>query len=229
MTKKIIIDPGHGGKDPGAGANGLKEKDLVLTISNYMKEYLEENYTGHEIKLTRTTDVFHELSQKADIANDFDADVFISNHVNAGGGTGFESFVYDKPSKASIALQNVLNSEAMSVAKKYGLGAHGIDKKRKNLAVVRETKMPAILTEICFIDSKDAALLKKDAFLKDMAAAYSRGIAKHLGLPAKPKAEKAAVNKDKFYRVQVGAFKDEAGAKRLAAELKKKGYSIVIV
>lgn len=229
MTKKIKIDAGHGGKDPGACANGLQEKNLTLTISKYMKEYLEENYTGHNVELTRTTDVFHELSKRADIANDFDADVFISNHVNAGGGTGFESFVYDKPSKASIALQNVLNSEAMRVAKKYGLGAHGEDKKRKNLAVVRETKMPAILTEICFIDSKDASLLKKDAFLKDMAAAYARGIAKHLGLKSKPKVEKPTLKPDKFYRVQVGAFKDPEGAKRLAAELKKKGYSTVII
>jgi N-acetylmuramoyl-L-alanine amidase len=160
MTKKIMIDAGHGGKDPGAAGNGLQEKDITLTLSKYMQDYLEENYTGHEVKLTRTTDIFHELSKRADIANDFGADVFISNHVNAGGGTGFESFVYDKPSKASIALQNGLNTEAVAVAKKYGLGAHGIDKKRKNLAVVRETKMPAILTEICFIDSKDASLLK---------------------------------------------------------------------
>jgi len=229
MTKRIVDDAGHGGKDPGAVANGLQEKDITLKLSGYVKSYLKENYTGFEYKSTRTTDVFLELSERADIANDFDADLFISFHVNAAGGTGFESFVYDKPSKASIALQNVLNTEAMATAKKYGLGAHGEDKKRKNLAVVRETNCPAILTEICFIDSKDAALLKKDDFLKDMAAAYSRGIAKHLGLPAKPKVEKAAVNKDKFYRVQVGAFKDEAGAKRLAAELKKKGYSTVIV
>jgi N-acetylmuramoyl-L-alanine amidase len=231
MTKKIMIDAGHGGKDPGAVGNGLQEKDITLTLSKYMQDYLEENYTGHEVKLTRTTDIFHELSKRADIANDFGADVFISNHVNAGGGkgTGYESFVYKKPSPASIALQNVINSEAMSVAKKYGLGAHGEDKKRENLAVVRETKMPAILTEICFIDSKDAVQLKKDDFLRDMAAAYARGIAKHLGLPAKPKVEKAAVKTDKFYKVQVGAFKDVEGAKKLAAELKKKGYSTVIV
>ncbi|MFC8561422.1 N-acetylmuramoyl-L-alanine amidase [Peribacillus frigoritolerans] len=229
MTKRIIDDAGHGGKDPGAVANGLQEKDITLTLSKYVKSYLKENFTGFEYKSTRTTDVFLELSERADIANDFDADVFISFHVNAAGGTGFESYVYDKPSKASIAFQNVLNTEAMTVAKKYGLGAHGEDKKRKNLAVVRETKMPAILTEICFIDSKDASLLKKDVFLRDMAAAYARGIAKHLGLKDKPREAKPTLMPDKFYRVQVGAFKDEANAKKLAAELKKKGYSTVII
>ncbi|MGG4267445.1 N-acetylmuramoyl-L-alanine amidase [Peribacillus simplex] len=229
MTKKIIIDAGHGGKDPGAVGNGFNEKDLTLKLAKYTKDYLEDNYTGHVVQLTRTTDVFHELSKRAKIANDCNADVFISNHVNAGGGTGFESYVYNKPSAASCALQNVINTEAMSVAKKYGLGSHGEHKKRGNLAVVRETKMPSILTEICFIDSKDAALLKKDEFLRDMAGAYARGIAKHLGLKDKPKVEKETVKPGKFYRVQVGAFKDEANAKKLAAELKKKGYPTIIL
>ncbi|MBT2718317.1 N-acetylmuramoyl-L-alanine amidase [Bacillus sp. ISL-57] len=226
--KKIVIDAGHGGKDPGAVGNGLYEKDLTLKISKHMQNYLEDNYTGHEIKLTRTSDIFHELSKRADIANNFDADVFVSNHVNAGKGTGYESFIYNKPNAATIALQNVLNAEALTVAKKYGLGSHGEHKKRGNLAVVRETKMPAILTETCFIDSKDAALLKKDAFLKDMAEAYAKGIAKHLGLPEKPKSEKQTVT-GKLYRVQVGAFKDKKNAEKLAADLKKKGYPTIIL
>lgn len=228
LRMKIVIDAGHGGKDPGAVANGLQEKNLTLTLSKYMQDYFNDNYTGHEVKLTRSTDVFIELSKRADIANDYDADIFISNHVNAGGGTGFESFVYNEPGAASIAMQNMLNTEALIIAKKYGLGAHGIGNKRGDLAVVRETKMPAILTEICFIDSKDAALLKKNAFLRDMAGAYARGIAKFIGLPDKIKVEKASTN-DKVYRVQVGAFADKKNAETLAAELKKKGYSTVIV
>ncbi|MGE6379532.1 N-acetylmuramoyl-L-alanine amidase [Peribacillus muralis] len=226
--KKIVIDAGHGGRDPGAVGNGMNEKDLTLKLSRYMQDYLEANYTGHEVKLTRTTDVFHELSKRADIANDFCADVFISNHVNAGKGTGYESFIYNKPNAATIALQNTINAEAITVAKKYGLGPHGEHKKRGNLAVVRETKMPAILTEICFIDSNDATLLKKDEFLKEMAAAYARGIATHLALPAKQKPEKIPVT-GKLYRVQVGAYKDKKNAENLAAELKKKGYPTIII
>lgn len=110
--------------------------------------------------------------------------------LNTTGGTGFESFVYNNPGQASIALQDLVNSESLAVAKKYGLGTHGNDKKRDNLAVVRETDMPAVLTEICFIDSKDALLLKKDAFLRDMAGSYARGIAKFIGLPVKQKVNK---------------------------------------
>lgn len=232
MTKKIVIDGGHGGTDPGGSKNGLQEKNIALILSKYVQDFLNDHYTGHSIKLTRTKDVFVELSERANIANRFNADVFLSCHVNAGGGTGFESFVYTVPGKAATALQNMVNVEALATAKKYGLGAHGNDKKRGNLAVVRETKMPAILTEICFIDSKDANLLKKDAFLRDMAGAYARGIAKFVGLPAKKQTAVKAPSKPAasktIHRVQVGAFSDPKNAEKLAAELKKKGYQAIV-
>ncbi|MGG3889940.1 N-acetylmuramoyl-L-alanine amidase family protein [Metabacillus fastidiosus] len=189
--KKIIIDAGHGGKDSGATGNGLLEKDITLTISKYLKEYLDSHYTGFEAKLTRNSDVFIELSERANISNRYDADVFISNHVNAGGGTGYESYIYSKPSAGSIQLQKLVNMEALETAKKYGLGSHGDDTKRENLAVVRRTDMPAILTEIDYIDSSDSELLKNDEFLRDMAGAYTRGIAKFLGLPGKSKPQGA--------------------------------------
>ncbi len=67
---KIIIDAGHGGKDPGAVANSLQEKDITLKLSIYMKDYLDENYSNVQVKLTRLTDVFIELSKRADIANE---------------------------------------------------------------------------------------------------------------------------------------------------------------
>ncbi|MBA9024752.1 N-acetylmuramoyl-L-alanine amidase family protein [Peribacillus huizhouensis] len=185
MKKKVKIDPGHGGKDGGAVGNGLLEKNLTLEISKEMKKYLDENYTGHETTLTRTTDVFIELSERANIANRAVADVFISNHVNAGGGTGYESYIYTKPSAGSVKLQSLVNSEALAAAKKYGLGPHNDDSKRDNLAVVRQTNMPAILTEIAYIDAKDAELLKNINFIKDMAAAYARGVANYLSLPVK--------------------------------------------
>ncbi len=190
MKKKVKIDPGHGGKDPGAVGNELLEKNLTLEISKEMKKYLDENYTEHEATLTRTTDIFIELSERANIANRANADVFISNHVNAGGGTGYESYIYTKPSAGSVKLQSIVNAEALATAKKYGLGAHGDDSKQDNLAVVRQTNMPALLTEIAYIDSKDADLLKNKNFIKDMAAAYARGVAEYLNLPAKIAAAK---------------------------------------
>ncbi len=193
---KIIIDSGHGGKDPGAVGNGLQEKNITLDISKEMKRYLDANYTRHETSLTRTIDVFLELSERADIANRANADVFISNHVNAGGGTGYESYIYTKPSAGSVKLQSLVNAEALATAKKYGLGPHGDDSKQGNLAVVRQTNMSAVLTEIAYIDSKDAELLKNNNFIKDMAAAYARGVAKFLNLSAKAIVRPATVEKE---------------------------------
>lgn len=215
--KKIVIDSGHGGKDPGAVANGLKEKEIVLTMSKAMKTYLDKNYSGHSTSLTRTTDIFIELSERANIANRAGADAFISNHVNAGGGTGYESFIYTSPSSGSVKLQRLINAEAIAAAKKYGLGIHGNDKKKGNLAVVRQTKMPSILTEIAFIDSKDAHLLKKEDFITDMAHAYAKGIAKFLGLTKRGKATAASGE----YHVVVKGDTVSAIAKKYGTTIKK--------
>jgi N-acetylmuramoyl-L-alanine amidase len=81
-VRKIIVDPGHGGKDPGASAFGLKEKDIVLTIARELAPILAEQ-TGAEVILTRDTDVFIPLEERTAIANTNDADLFISLHINA--------------------------------------------------------------------------------------------------------------------------------------------------
>ena len=226
---KIFIDPGHGGNDPGAVANGLKEKDLTLKIAKKIQSLLSE-YEGVSVKLSRTTDVYLSLSERADMANKWEADYFISVHINAGGGTGFESYIYNKPSTKSVAYQNVIHPEIM---KAIG-NVKDRGKKRANFAVVRETKMPAILTENLFIDnSSDAAKLKSDSFLSQIAFGHVQGLVKAFGLkkkaaakpaPAKP----AASNQKEVYRVQVGAFADRKNAEKLAAELKKKGYPAFI-
>lgn len=227
---KIFIDPGHGGSDPGAVANGLKEKDLTLKIAKKIQSLLSE-YEGVSVKLSRTTDVYSPLSERADMANKWGADYFISVHINAGGGTGFESYIYKgNVSSATIANQNVVHQEIM---KAIG-NVKDRGKKRANFAVVRETKMPAILTENLFIDhSADASKLKSDSFLSQIAFGHVQGLVKAFGLkkkaaakPAPPKP--AASNKKEVYRVQVGAFADRKNAEKLAAELKKKGYPVFI-
>ncbi|NNU89750.1 N-acetylmuramoyl-L-alanine amidase [Anoxybacillus sp. CHMUD] len=225
--KKIFLDKGHGGSDPGAVANGLKEKDLTHLIVEYAMDYLEANYTGFEQRVTRTGDQTLTLSQRADMANAWGADVFVSVHINAGKGTGFETYVYNGGvSSKTVALQNVLHGEILSAIRQFeNITDRG--KKRANYAVLRETKMPAVLTENLFIDSNDAKLLKNEAFLKAAGEAHARGVAKFLGLPQKAKPQQK-VSDGKLYRVQVGAFSDRKNAERLAAELKKKGYPVFI-
>lgn len=176
---KIFIDPGHGDNDPGAVANGLKEKDLTLKIAKKIQSLLSE-YERVSVKLSRITDVYLPLSERADLANKWGADYFISVHINSGGGTGFESYIYNgSVSSATIAYQNVMHQEIMrAIGNVKDRG-----KKRANFAVVRETKMPAILTENLFIDhSADASKLKSDSFLSQIAFGHVQGIVKAFGL-----------------------------------------------
>lgn len=182
MTKiKIMIDPGHGGKDPGGVGNGLKEKDLVLEIAKRVKEILD-TYDGVEVILTRSTDVFLELWERTDLANAWGADIFISIHTNAGGGTGFETFVFNgNPAASTVAAQNVIHA---AIIKAIG----GVDrgKKRADYSVLRKSKMTAVLTEVAFIDNaKDAANLKKADFLEKAAQGHADGLVALFGLKKK--------------------------------------------
>jgi N-acetylmuramoyl-L-alanine amidase len=81
-VRKIVVDPGHGGKDPGASAFGLKEKDIVLNICKKLAPALAEQ-TGAEVILTRDTDTYIALEERTAIANTQAADLFISLHINA--------------------------------------------------------------------------------------------------------------------------------------------------
>ncbi|WP_077735621.1 N-acetylmuramoyl-L-alanine amidase [Bacillus sonorensis] len=217
--KKVWLDAGHGGKDSGAAANGMKEKDLVLKMVKYAKSYLENHYKGVQVKLTRSTDVFYELSDRADMANRWGADLFVSIHVNAGGGTGFETYRYPGTKGDTLKLQECLHSAVLTAMKAYGqIADRGL--KEKNLAVVRETHMPAVLTENLFIDRKeDAERLKDSGFAKAVGEAHARGIAKYLGLsggsskPAASKPKKEAPKKEsekkssKKYTLPTGIYK----------------------
>ncbi|HSG68709.1 MAG TPA: N-acetylmuramoyl-L-alanine amidase [Bacteroidales bacterium] len=82
-VRKVVIDPGHGGKDPGAMGKYSKEKDIALAIALKTGEYIASNFPDVEVIYTRKTDVFVELHRRAQIANDKEADLFISIHCNA--------------------------------------------------------------------------------------------------------------------------------------------------
>src|SRR5690625_3311146 len=183
MTK-IYIDAGHGGSDPGAVANGLREKDLTLDIAKRIKKYLDDNYTGHTIRMSRTTDKTMSLKQRTDDANRWGADFFLSVHINAGGGTGFESFIHDslRDRSNTAKLRSTIHDAIMkelSVWRDRG-------KKKMNLHVLRESKMSAMLTENGFIDtSSDVDRLKSNTFLDKIAKGHAVGLAKAFKLKKK--------------------------------------------
>lgn len=183
---KIFIDPGHGGSDPGATANGLREKDICLKISLKLRNILNEKYTGHQIKLSRSSDQTLSLKERTDMANHWSADYLVSIHVNAGGGTGFESYIYNgfyANKMKTNHLRKYIHHEVVKATKFRDRG-----KKEANFHMLRESLMPAVLTENGFIDTvHNANLLKKRNFLQKIADAHAKGIAKAFGLTKRQK------------------------------------------
>lgn len=180
MTKKLVLDAGHGAHDAGAVANGLKEKDLTLDIAKRIKNKLN-NY-DIDVIMTRTTDKYLTLSERTNIANRNNADAFVSIHINAGGGTGFESFIFNGTvSNATKQLQNKMHD---AIVNKTNMTNRG--KKKANFAVVRQTRMPSILTENLFIDRKeDADKLKDSKFIDKIAQGHVDGIVSYFNLSNK--------------------------------------------
>lgn len=178
---KVFIDPGHGGKDTGAVAHGLREKDLVLTIAKRVRKILKD-YQGIQVKLSREDDNFLELTERIQIANSWGAAFFLSIHINAGGGVGFESFIFNgNVSNATVAYQNIIHAEIVKA-----IGGTDRGKKRANFAVLRTSAMPALLTEGAFIDNpSDAARLKDLKFLEKLAEGHAVGIVQAFGLKKK--------------------------------------------
>ncbi len=136
--------------------------------------------------MTRTADESVELSRRAAFANERNADYFVSIHVNSGGGTGYEDYVHRSvaPGSETASRRSVIHDAVMKVMRGARMPDRG--KKTANFAVLRETAMPAVLTENLFIDTPaDAQLLSDDAFLTKVAKAHAAGIGGALALPRK--------------------------------------------
>ena len=123
-SKFVVIDPGHGGKDPGAiGSYGLKEKELVLDISRRVRDILTKK--GVKVRMTRNSDVYVPLVRRADIANGINADIFVSIHANAVAKdkrsiSGSETFYLSKAQTASASETERLENSSMKEDVKQG-------------------------------------------------------------------------------------------------------------
>ena len=111
---KIFIDPGHGGKDPGAVANGIQEKNITLQISSRIRDILLSEYEDVSVLMSRTEDQTVGLDSRTNAANNWGADYYVSVHINSGGGSGFESFVYPGVSRQTRAFQEISPSKHYS-------------------------------------------------------------------------------------------------------------------
>ena len=131
--KLVVVDPGHGGKDPGASANGVREKDINLAVGLFLERALQEK--GFEVLMTRRTDVYLKLQERTDIANKADADVFVSVHVNAlpsaKRASGFEIYLMALPTdKDALQLAKIENRE---LAEGKSAGSQASDERTERL------------------------------------------------------------------------------------------------
>lgn len=222
MTK-IFIDPGHGGSDPGAVGNGLIEKNITLQIARRINAILMNEYTGVTTRMSRTGDQTVSLSQRTNMANAWGANYFLSIHINSGGGTGYEDYIYNgSVSAATRSYQTRMHTEIMKQVDFRDRGS-----KRANFHVLRESRMPAILTENGFIDNRtDANKLANSAYIERIARGHVNGLASIFGLRKKvtrPTPASPPQTTTNLYRVQAGAFSSRENAKRLADQLKRQG------
>lgn len=174
----VVIDVGHGGKDPGAIGNNLYEKTLNLDITLYLKEYLDAD-DKYQVYYTRLTDVYPTLQERCDLANEVEADIFISIHNNSYNishkGTETLYFPSTASGLTSPSLARIFQDQLVA---DLGSNDRGI-KQRENLYVLHHTAMPAIITEIAFLSNpQDAANLASKDFLKRAAQSLYKGIQK---------------------------------------------------
>lgn len=150
MSKKIFIDPGHGGQDPGAIGAKSKEAENVIKVALALEKKLIVQ--GYEVRLSRRTDTYLSLTQRAQLANAWGADVFMSLHDNSAvnkTATGFETFIFN----GSVSANTVKLQKSLHEAIIKGIGLRDRGMKRANFAVIRLTNMPAVLIEYGFISN----------------------------------------------------------------------------
>ncbi|MCI8402411.1 MAG: N-acetylmuramoyl-L-alanine amidase [Lachnospiraceae bacterium] len=218
MAYRIAIDPGHGGRDPGAVYEGRQEKDDNLELALAVGQLLEDR--GIDVVYTRMDDVYNTPMEKATMANNSGADLFVSFHRNAmptpGSASGAEVLVYEDEGLPAEVGRNVLSelSEA-------GFTDRGVIE-RKNLVVLRRTQMPAVLLEVGFIDNlQDNQTF--DGEFDQIAQGIAEGILESVGMDKTPEDERT------LYRVQVGAFRESEYAYDLLNQLLAAGYPAFII
>ncbi|NJL53889.1 N-acetylmuramoyl-L-alanine amidase [bacterium] len=168
----VTIDPGHGGRDPGAvGIGGLREKDVILPISQEVSRLLAKQ--GVAVRMTRSDDRFVTLQGRAQIANQAGSDLFVSIHANAATSSANGAETFHHPSSA--AGRALAQSIQESMIRRTGLKNRGV--KQANFSVLSNTNMPAALVEVGFVTGpQDAAKLRDPRFRQLMAEAIAEGI-----------------------------------------------------
>ena len=217
---KVFIGVGHGGSDPGAVANGVKEKELNLSIAKACGDELKRH--GVEVKMSREKDEADTLSEEIRECNAFSPDLAVDIHNNAGGGDGAEAFYHYGGGKSKTLAENIL-AEIVKV----GQNSRGA-KIRKNSSgkdyygFIRETSAPAVIVECAFVDNaSDLKILATESDRQKVGQAIAKGVLKTLGVEHQ--------GEKRYYKVQVGAYLYRENAEDMQKKIKAVGFDAFIV
>jgi len=222
MAKTIFLDPGHGGRDPGA-VNGTRlEKNDNLRLANAVRRNLQKQ--GFTVIMSRESDIDVTLAQRTNRANAANADLFISLHRNAftnANANGTEVWVFTRPTAAELGLAGEIMERLAQVGIQSNRGV-----KMGNYHVLRESRMPAVLVELGFITNAwDNELF--DNKLEEYSVAIVKAACAALGIEFReePKPEP----RDVMYRIQVGAFRVRENAENFLRTVRGMGLEAFMI
>jgi len=174
---KVIVDPGHGGRDPGATSiTGSKEKTVNLAVAKHLALLLKRR--GLDVTMTRNNDIYVSLKDRAALANNLEAKLFVSIHSDSHNNDmtrGYTVYVARKSSEQSHELSKSILRSMQSV----GLASRGM--RKAGFKVLVATKCPAVLIELGYLtNEREARRLNDPQFQKRLAVAIARGICNYL-------------------------------------------------
>ncbi len=216
---KVFIGVGHGGSDPGAVANGLKESNLNLAIALACRDELVRH--GVKVGMSRTKEENDPLANEVKECNTYAPDYAVEIHNNAGGGDGVEIYHHFGGGKGKTLAQNVLNEIVAIGQNSRGLKTKKNSSGKDYFGWIRDTNAPACLIECAFVDNKkDIAIIDTAAEQKKFGIAIAKGVLKTLGI--KWVAEK------KYTLTATATNLTLANANTLKADLTKKGFTVIV-
>ena len=218
---KVFLGVGHGGSDPGAVANNVKEKDLNLSIALTCRDVLVRH--GIEVKMSREKDENDPIGDEVKECNAYAPDLAVDIHNNAGGGDGGEVFYSHLGGKGKTLAENILAEIVKTGQNSRGIKTRVNSQGKDYYAFIRNTTCPANIVECCFLDNAtDLKILATEGDRQKMGEAIAKGILKTLGVSIQ--SEKASL-----YRVQVGAYFYRENAEAMQKKIKAVGFDAFIV
>ena len=224
MNKTIFLDPGHGGRDPGAVNGARFESHDNLRIALAIRPHLQRQ--GFDVIMSRETDVFVELSERTRQANAANVDVFLSIHRNGfhdPAAHGTEIVVFTNPTVQEMAMAAEILKQLIAVEVQRNRGII-----RKNFHVLRESQMTSVMPELGFItNSRDNELF--DMYLDAYAQAIAKSVCSFFGVAYIEPDQIIPVHPETLYRIQVGAFRIRENALNFLDAVRGMGLDAFIV